>query len=177
MRTERLTTVEEESRHTNHLGEDLTTQSASRQREVTSIQDASRITKAEVSSSVEGYPDVWSATHLIYSFQISEPGNTFRDEYRISPADCCTIWNLGFECSPRTCKRWHVCCFASCRTTFHTEHRAIQHSQQPDCASHAERLLGMNVLFPQALNFDDRSSVLDTQEACSRYGTKPPSQR
>ena len=33
----------------------------------------------------------------------------------------------------------------------------------------------MNVLFPQALNFDDRSSVLDTLEAFSRYGIKPPS--
>ena len=33
----------------------------------------------------------------------------------------------------------------------------------------------MNVLFPQALIFDDRSSVLDTLEACSRYGIKPPS--
>ena len=40
---------------------------------------------------------------------------------------------------------------------------------------HTPSVYGMNVLFPQALNFDDRSSVLDTQEACSRYGIKPPS--
>ena len=33
----------------------------------------------------------------------------------------------------------------------------------------------MNFLFPQAMTFDDRSSVADTLEACSRYGIKPPS--
>ena len=33
----------------------------------------------------------------------------------------------------------------------------------------------MNLLFPQALTFDDRSTVADTLEACSRYGIKPPS--
>ena len=60
-------------------------------------------------------------------------------------------------------------------TSFHTEHRAIQPTPLPDCAPHAERLVGMNFLFPQALTFDDRSTVADTLEACSRYGIKSPS--
>ena len=150
--------------------------------EMKTTQDQKKSTRAgpQTTNPVEskskgGYPEVWNISHLIYTSQISERGDSFRDEYRVTPSECCTFWNLGFECIPRSCDKWHVCCFESCRTSFHTEHRAIQHSPQPDCAPHAERLLGMNLLFPQALNLDDRSTVADTLEACSKYGIKPPS--
>ena len=164
-----------QSHRTSFRAQELTTETATKQGQEKSNRAGPRTSDTVESKSEEGYPEVWNVSHLIYTFQISEPGNSFRDEYRVTPTECCTVWNLGFECIPRSCDKWHVCCFESCRTSFHTAHRAIQHSPQPDCAQHAERLLGMNLLFPQALTFDDRSTVADTLEACSRYGIKPPS--
>ena len=170
----RLTTAVEQGQRTNFQAEELTAETATTQCLMRSNRVAPRTTEPEVSRSGVGYSEIWSGTHLIYSFQISEPGYTFRDEYRVTPAECCTIWNLGFKCKSRSCQKWHVCCFESCQTSFYTEHRAIQPTPMPDCAPHAERLVGMNFLFPQALTFDDRSTVADTLEACSRYGIKSP---
>ena len=161
--------------HTKLHAAELPTYTTKKQSQKKSNQTGPRRTQPEISRSEGDYPEIWSVSHLVYMFQISRPGDTFRDEYRVSPAECCTFWNLGFECIARRCEKWHVCCYEGCLTSFHTEHRAVQHFSQPDCAQHAERLLGMNFLFPQAMTFDDRSSVADTLEACSRYGIKPPS--
>ena len=67
--------------------------------------------------------------------------------------------------------------WAASRAAEHrfTQHQTIQHIKQPDYAPHAERLFGMSLLFPQALTFDDRSTIADNLQECSRYGIKPPS--
>ena len=139
-----------QSHRTRLRAKEPTTETATKQGQKQSNRAGPQTTDTVEMKSEGGYPEVWNVSQLIYTFQISEPGNSFRDEYRVTPTECCTFWNLGFECRPRSCDKWHVCCFESCRTSFHTEHRAIQHSPQPDCAQHAERLLGMNLLFPQA---------------------------
>ena len=53
------------------------------------------------------------------------------------------------------------------------DHRAIQHPLETECEGESDRLRGMNILHPTPLDFDDRSSLEDTREACKRYGVQP----
>ena len=97
------------------------------------------------------------------------------EEYRIEVTSCCSAWNLGFACKAESCAYIHCCSFKNCRTLFHTSHRAIQHTPDPRCGKYLASLAGMNILYPDALQFDDRSSVEDTIAACEEYDIKPPS--
>ena len=117
-------TVVGQSQRTNFHAEELTTETATKQCQRKSNRAGPRTIEPEVSSSKGGYPEIWSVSNLIYTFQISEPGNTFREEYRVSPAECCTIWNLGFECIPRVAKS------GMCAALRAVEHHFTQSTEQ-----------------------------------------------
>ena len=80
------------------------------------------------------------------------------------------------DCIEALCPRAHACCFDTCRTLFqpHTSHRAIQHTAPSQCTNWLDSFEGMNVVHPEPLSFDSRSTVVDTRAACQTYGVKLP---